>query len=69
MVRCACHPAGPNVERHPNGLLGEEIWMAGEGPEAFGVETAVEVRGGESARRWGFGGFLIGVFGGIEICK
>ncbi|KAL8765955.1 MAG: hypothetical protein Q9194_006404, partial [Teloschistes cf. exilis] len=35
--------AGPGVEGDPGGLLGEEVGVAGEGPEAGSAEAAVEV--------------------------
>lgn len=60
--------AGPGVQRHPGGLLGEEIRVPREGPEALGEEAAVEVAGGEGGAGGELGGVLVGFFGVLEVC-
>lgn len=61
------HVAGPGVQKHPNGLLGEEVWVAGEGPETSGEEPAVELMGGEVGAGGDFGGALVGLFGVLKV--
>lgn len=60
--------AGPGVQRHPDGLLGEEIRVPRQGPEALGQEAAVEVAGGEAGAGGELGGGLVGFLRGLEVC-
>ena len=57
--------AGPLVQHDPDGLLGGEVGVPAPGPEARGVEAAVEVL---AVVFWGdLPGFLVGLFGALEV--
>jgi hypothetical protein len=46
-------------------LLGSEVWVTREFPQAGGVEAAVEL--GARVAWWGFGGALVGGFRFVEV--